>query len=236
MARTVSYPQQFSLDQIPDKWILRDGISPERLRRLYWDKKRSVPEIARGLKANPQTLYELMRKEDIPRRSYTESNFLANRHLPQFRLKENLTPELERLRIAGLMLYWAEGAKRSYHTVDLTNSDPRLIQVFLRFLREICGVAESRLRVYLYVYEGQDVDAIRKYWSKLTRIPKKQFLKPYISRLRPDRTRSRVLPNGIVHIRYCDARLLKQLFSWIDEAAEVLSLGAGARVAKGAGL
>jgi len=171
--------------QLLEEWILRDGISPERLRRLYWDKKRSVPEIAKTVKANPQVLYELMRREGISRRSYTDSNYLVNRHLPQFRLRERLTAEQERLRLAGLMLYWAEGAKRSRHTVDLANTDSQLIQIFLRFLREVCGVAESRLRIYLYVYEGQNVHAIRKYWSRLTRIPEKQFLKPYVSKLKP---------------------------------------------------
>lgn len=218
--------------QLLEEWVLRDGVSPERLRRLYWDKKRSVPEIARGLKANPQALYELMRQKGIPRRSLTDSNYLVNKNKPQFHLREKLTPELERLRIAGLMLYWAEGAKQG-STVDLANTDPQVILIFLRFLREVCGVAESRLRVFLFIYEGQNAGTIRYYWSKLTRIPRRQFLKPYISRLRSDRVRQKVLPYGVAHIRYNDKRLFQHLFLSIQKEAEGLILRAGTQVANG---
>ena len=105
-------------------WFLREGLSPEQLRKLYWDGKQSVPEIAKAAGINPQTLYELMRKNKIPRRSRTESNYVTNKYKPQFQLRRDLTLEQERLRIAGLMLYWAEGAKR-HHTVDFPTATPR---------------------------------------------------------------------------------------------------------------
>ncbi len=149
-------------------WFLREGLSPEQLRKLYWDGRQSVPEIAKAEKLNPQNLYELMRKYGIERRTRTESNYVTNKDKPKFQLRQDLTSEQERLRIAGLMLYWAEGAK-GRHSVDLANADPKVISVFLRFLREVCGVAELRLRVYLFIYEGQDPEPIRQYWSRLTR-------------------------------------------------------------------
>lgn len=214
-------------------WFVREGLSPEELRKLYWDGRRSVPEIAKSAGMNPQALYELMRKHKISRRSRSESNYVTNKDKPQFQLRRDLTPEQERLRIAGLMLYWAEGAKR-YHTVDFANSDPEMIQLFLRFLREVCGVAESRLRALLYVYEGQDAEEIRRYWSRLTQISEVQFIKSYISKFRIDRARQRVLPCGVFHVRYNDKRLLQQIFSWIQEESSSLIRGAGTRVAKGA--
>ena len=214
-------------------WFLREGVSPEELRKLYWDGRRSVPEIAKAKKVNPHVLYELMRRNKIPRRSRSESNYVTNKDKPQFQLRRGLTPEQERLRIAGLMLYWAEGAKR-HHTVDFANSDPEMIQLFLRFLREVCGVAEPRLRALLYIYEGQNAEEIRRYWSRLTRIPETQFIKSYVSKFRIDRARQRVLFCGVFHVRYNDKRLLQQILSWIQEEAAGLIQGAGTRVAKGA--
>ncbi len=211
-------------------WLLRDGLSPEQLRKLYWDGKQSVPEIAKAEKLNPQNLYELMRRHKIPRRSRSESNYVTNKDKPQFQLLRNLTPEQERLRIAGLMLYWAEGAKHRTR-VDLANTDPKLVLIFLRFLREICGVAESRLRGSLFVYEGQDAGEIRNYWSRLTRIPEAQFTKPYVSRFRATRVRQRILTYGVVHIRYSDKRLLQHLLSAAQQEADAFILRAGTQAA-----
>lgn len=205
-------------------------ISPDQLKQHYWDERRSVPQIAEALGLKTQTVYELMRKHGIARRTLSESNYLVHSDKPQFVLRQQLTREQTRLRSAGVMLYWAEGAKRG-GTVDLANTDPMLVLVFLRFLREICGVAESRLRVFLYVYEGQDVATIRDYWRQLTGIPRAQFLKPYVSKLRVDRARQRVLPYGVVHVRYNDKRLLKQILAWIHQEADELSR-AGTEAAK----
>ena len=236
--RTMVVPMYKNLQEYIEArtaWLLREGVSPEQLKKMYWDGKQSVPEIAKSLGMNPQTLYELMRKNKILRRSRSESNFVTNKNKPQFQLRRELTLEQERLRIAGLMLYWAEGAK-GRHSVDLANTDPQVILVFLRFLREICGVAESRLRVYLFIYERQEVEPIRQYWSRLTRIPVAQFQKPYVSKFQQGRTRRRVLENGVIHIRYNDKRLLQQILTWIQEEAGDLIRGAGTRVAKGVSL
>ena len=48
---------------------------------------------------------------------------------------------------AGCMLYWAEGDKRR-NTVGLANSDPELLVVFARFLRQHFGVPDDAFRVY----------------------------------------------------------------------------------------
>ncbi|MBI3614963.1 MAG: hypothetical protein HY211_00415 [Candidatus Omnitrophica bacterium] len=212
-------------------WILRDAITPEELRKRYWQEQRSIPEISKISKINKHVLYELMRKHGISRRTRSESNYLVYRDKPAFILRKELSQAQRRLKTAGLMLYWGEGAKQ-HHTVDLANTDPKVILVFLRFLREICGVSESRLRAFLYIYEGQNVDHIRRYWSELTRIPESQFFKPYISRFRSGRVRQKVLPNGVFHIRYSDKRLLQQILSWIEQEAGTL-IRAGTQVAKG---
>ncbi|MBI3322377.1 MAG: hypothetical protein HYZ94_01695 [Candidatus Omnitrophica bacterium] len=213
-------------------WFLREGLSSDQLRKMYWDDNLSVPEIARRSGYHPITVYEWMRKFEIPRRDYcATSNLYYSKTKPQFLWKKKLTPEQKRLKTAGLMLYWAEGAKQG-HTVDLSNTDPDLILVFLRFLREICGVAESRLRVFFYVYEKQDIAEIRRYWSSLTQIPESQFQKPYVSRYRTDRAHQNVLPYGVIHIRYSDTRLLQRLLALVQQEADAfLSLGAGTKAA-----
>lgn len=116
------------------------------------------------------------------------------------------------------MLYWAEGYKAGKQTaIDFANSDPDMAAVFVRFLREICGVESKKVRCSLYCYEGQDIDALTAYWSRLLGVPLPQFTKPYIKRAAAPGPRGPRMTHGLVHVRYCDKKLLRQILDWIDE-------------------
>jgi hypothetical protein len=93
-------------------------------------------------------------------------------------------PSERDLFIAGIALYAGEGAKTD-GSVKFANSDPRMIQLFLRFLRTFFEVDESRLRLRLYLHEGLDLHAANGFWSALTGIPLSQFGKPYRAKADP---------------------------------------------------
>ena len=116
------------------------------------------------------------------------------------------------------MLYWAEGGKSlgKYWSVDLANSDPEMIEVFLKFLRVICRVDESRLRVQLYCYANQDIEKLKEYWYKVTSISKNQFIKPYVRKDFRIEQKDR-MKYGLIHVRYNDKKLLYQIENWIKE-------------------
>jgi hypothetical protein len=205
-----------------------------QLKRLYWNEERSVPEIAKRTGVPAHALYEVMRRHRIPRRGRSESNYLVSRSKPQFQLKSKLSPEEERLKIAGIMLYWGEGAQLG-PTVDFSNSKPEMIRVFLRFLREICGVGESRLRVYLYHHGApRQVKSSMKFWQRITGIPLTQFQRPYVRKGNPHYS-GRIMPHGLIHIRYSDTRLREIISHWIDEYVAKINR-AGTREAKWGGL
>ena len=82
------------------------------------------------------------------------------------------------LMIAGAALYAGEGSKTG-GTVGFANSDPRMIALFLRWLRRFFTIDEERLRVALYLHEGLDLDAAISFWSAVTGVPPDQFRKPY---------------------------------------------------------
>ena len=190
-------------------------LDRDRIKELYWNKKYNVKEIAKKLGVSFWTVYNSMNQYKIVRRDRSEANFVVNRYKPQFMPKDNLTFKEEYLRIAGIMLYWAEGTLRG-GIVDFANSNPEMIRIFLRFLREICGVKEERLRIYLYAYSYQDIKAIKRYWHRVTEIPISQFTKPYVRKDNPNLSR-RKLPYGLVHVRYNDKRLLELIKNWRNE-------------------
>lgn len=183
---------------------------------LYRSGK-SAKQVADHYGVSLDAVFYTLRKLKVPRRSIQESNRLRYENKePSFALRTIQTSEARELKLAAVMLYWAEGYKASGTTVDFANSDPDMVRVFLRFLREVCGVREDKLRVHLYCYEGQDVENLRTFWSTLTSIPKSRFSKPYIKQGTAG-PRGHRMHHGLVHVRYCDKKLLKQMLVWIDE-------------------
>ena len=88
--------------------------------------------------------------------------------------------------IAGTMLYACEGTKvrrdwrnenRYIYAIEFTNSKPEIIGLFMRFLREVLQVDQSRLRGQLFVYPDHDKAELVSYWSKISGIPMTQFQK-----------------------------------------------------------
>ena len=73
--------------------------------------------------------------------------------------------------MAGIALYAGEGAKRERDGVRFTNSDPRMVAFFCRWLRHFFVVDEARLRLTLYLHQGLDMEAAVSHWSGVTGIP-----------------------------------------------------------------
>lgn len=83
------------------------------------------------------------------------------------------------LLIAGLFLYWGEGAKTSSALTSLSNTDPSMVRFFIQWL-ELLGVSRSRLRVYVHLYSDMNVEQELHYWSKVLNLPLSSFRKPYV--------------------------------------------------------
>ena len=187
----------------------------------------TAKEIASSLEVGIKTVYSTLKRFGVQRRSPASSNTLRyRRSKTSFQKPETLTHDENCLKIAALALYWGEGYKgERSNTVDLANSDPAIIKVFLRFLREILHVDELRLRVYLYCFSDQDTTDLIRYWSGELGIPRSQFQKPYIRPMEPSIRKMRY---GLVHVRYSDKRLLEYLVQEIKQ----MKLWAGCRAVK----
>jgi len=183
----------------------------------YYQEGKSVREISEKLNTTIDAVYYFFRKNNIPRRSPKENNELQfKRKKATFQVKNNLSNEEEILRVSGVMLYWAEGSKWPGEViVDFANSDSVMIKIFLDFLRRICRIDEEKLRAFLYCYDNQDVKGLLNFWSRITKIPKKQFTKPYIKQSIENKVGK--MKNGLVHIRYNDKKLLLLIRHWIKE-------------------
>lgn len=87
-----------------------------------------------------------------------------------------------------LTLWWTEGTKlrknkrwkSSLYSVEITNTDPIIISLFLKYIREHLGVQNERIKVQLQIHLGDNKTEFESYWENLTKIPKSQFNKTIV--------------------------------------------------------
>jgi hypothetical protein len=84
--------------------------------------------------------------------------------------------------------YWCEGTKnkpyRRYDRIDFINSDARMIQFFLRFLKT-AGVCDERLVFQIHIHETADLAMAERFWRETIGIESATFNRPLIKRHRP---------------------------------------------------
>lgn len=123
----------------------------------------------------------------------------------------------EKLWLAGLMLYWAEGCKTQF--VGISNSNPNIIKYMMKWFREICKVPDFKFRAHLHLHSGQNEKSMKHYWSRITNIPLSQFLKSYIKKEGTGQRKNR-LYNGTIRVSINSSNLLHRIQGWI-EAIEI---------------
>lgn len=134
------------------------------------------------------------------------------------------------LKLIGIALYWAEGYKRplvrngkevTYHPVALTNSDPNLVMIFLRFLREICLVKDEKIMADIRIYEHMNEENLLKFWRDITGLPKENVGKVYygVSKSSMGKRPFNRLPYGTIQIRVSSTNLFHKIIGWIEGLA-----------------
>ncbi|MEK7463703.1 MAG: hypothetical protein AAB610_01100 [Patescibacteria group bacterium] len=127
----------------------------------------------------------------------------------------------EELKLIGIILYLGEGAKTLRGKVALANSDPIVIQIMVKFLREICNVPGKKLRGQIHTFKHAHILKTEKYWSKITGIPRKQFYKTYIKPSSASLQKRKTLPFGTFDISVNDTKLLLTILGWIEKIKEL---------------
>ncbi|MEU0659357.1 hypothetical protein [Streptomyces lavendulocolor] len=94
--------------------------------------------------------------------------------------------------IAGVTLYWAEGAKdkpyQRRESLQFINSDPHVITLYLRWL-DLLEVPLERMRFRLSIHESADVARAERFWAELIGIDASAFQKATLKKHNPRTTR-----------------------------------------------
>ncbi len=123
---------------------------------------------------------------------------------------------LKKREIIAIILWWGEGSKSRRdirwkntwsYPVEITNTNPLIIKLFLDFLRFDIRVDELKLRVQLQIHEGDDQKELEDFWSQTTGIPIDRFQKTII---RP--TGNKIgKSKGTCKVRFVDKTIYLQL-------------------------
>lgn len=100
----------------------------------------------------------------------------------------------------GLGLYIGEGGK-TCNITRIINSDPKIINMVLRWFRAQFGITNENLKVRLHIYPDIDKDKAIGYWSDVLKIEKVYFSNPTVdTRTNKKRTYVGKLPYGTAHV------------------------------------
>ena len=189
------------------------------------------------------TLWRWLKEErlvDAQSQQYTERRLVAQRKATETvrrnrlektqgiisRSKQDIGSLTAReLRLIGTALYWAEGAKQKERKgqvseqVVFANTDPRMLHLFVTFLRVCCGVLLSELRYRIYLHETAGAADAREYWHDQLGIDEIKKAPITWKRHKPKVSRANVGRDyhGLLRIRVCRSTdLNRRIMGWID--------------------
>ena len=123
--------------------------------------------------------------------------------------------------IAGLFLYWGEGAKTGNAQLTISNSDPSIIQFFIKWLNRALEVPKEKLKFRLQLYKDMDIDKEMQFWSEALRIPLSQFRLPYIKKTSSERINHKGgFGHGTCQAYIGDARLSEKILMGIKAISD----------------
>ncbi|PIY72550.1 hypothetical protein COY87_00375 [Candidatus Roizmanbacteria bacterium CG_4_10_14_0_8_um_filter_33_9] len=105
-----------------------------------------------------------------------------------FQEVKDIKPTKPSLFLMGLMLYWAEGSKEKNHrkgsSVIFSNSDPKMIQLFLKWLYKCNKITQDDFFIQLYLHQSHKdrLSEIISFWSKNTQLSHNKFDRIYFKK------------------------------------------------------
>jgi hypothetical protein len=121
-----------------------------------------------------------------------------------------------RLHLIGCMLYWAEGAKKK-NKVYFVNSDPNMMTLFMRFLREEMHIVDETISVHIHCHtdDPEEMRRIECYWLDLLKLPETCLRKTQIKK--GSNTRRNILLNGVCGVAVYSTELTHHIYGAIQE-------------------
>lgn len=163
-------------------------------------------------------------RESIEKRRIARIQNTKNRDLEVIRAAKNEIDAISKrdLWMFGIALYLGEGGKTNRGTVCIASSDPEIMQIAIRFFKEICTVPDYKLRGQIHAYENADIEKIESHWSTILGIPRTQFYKTYTKQSIASKQKRKTTPYGTFELNIHDTTLYLKIMAWIEKVKELV--------------
>ena len=204
---------------------------------------KTYSEILKAVPVAKSTLSLWLRSVGIAKaheQEFTEKKRLASlrggqaRHKQRLELVDLITKEAEKdvgqmtkreLWLIGTALYWAEGSKeKDYHPgsmLSFSNSDYRMISLYLKWLQNVLGVKMKDITCEIYIHDMYKnvVGRFRQFWSQKTGLPISYFDRVYFKRnkINTKRRNQGDLYNGLLRVKVLRSSTLnRRIAGWVS--------------------
>ncbi len=206
-------------------------------------KGKTYSEILAQVPVAKSTLSDWLRSVGLSRpqiQRITEKKLLASRRgaetkkqqriLRQQVIRDSALSELKSLTkrelwLIGVALYWAEGSKekesRPGSGIQFSNSDPRMIFVFVSWLKNICNIGIDRMTFEIYIHENSknNLNKVSAYWAGALNMPEKLFKRIYFKKNKIITNRQNIgdLYFGLLRVKVsASSSILRKIAGWTE--------------------
>jgi len=155
-------------------------------------------------------------------RRRTQAIKIENKKIRQITANEVKPLSKYELLLIGAALYWAEGYYNRQDKVpspyiSFGNSNPDMVVLFLRFLREVMQISEKKLRPIVQIHKNIKPESAINFWAKITSIPQKSFRVTHqASRASKGKRPYNSLPYGTFKLNVIGRQNFFKIKGWID--------------------
>lgn len=130
------------------------------------------------------------------------------------------------LAFTGSLLYWAEGTKfgSKHKNVEFTNTDPRMIEIMMRFFREVLNVPDAKTKIVVRIGAKGDVESAKQHWLQITRLPPESLRTPELLTLTEKSKSLQKYPYGMCRIVVYDVSVARKIDAFIKECITFIGI------------
>lgn len=158
--------------------------SPEKIKKIKYLRRKgySINEIVGELFVPKTTVWHHIRgvkvlSEYLPilnsKRGGSKKIKERNLQIAKEKAEKLLGSSNRELAVTLAMLYWGEGSKK---VCEFINFDGKMIQVYLKILRNYLNISNNSIKITVRYFSGMDKNKCLSYWSKITRMNKNKFI------------------------------------------------------------
>lgn len=186
-------------------WLRSVGLAKKQKQRIT---EKRIAAALRGAKAKKEKRIALVK--EIKDKARKEIRKISKRDLW----------------LIGTALHWAEGSKEKENKVgagiQFSNSDPKMILLFLKWLKTNFSINNSDLVYELYIHETAKIKNAKLYWANILLTPAKD-IRVYLKRNKINTNRKNTGNDyyGLIRVRVKKSSgLNRKITGWIEGICE----------------